>query len=101
MPGPVVIDEFPYLSAASPALPSILQREIDRRASDMAADVRVGAGAGGGVCLLLCGSAMSVMRRMLAGSAPLRGRASLELVVRPFDYQRTKSLSCFNPTRIW
>src|SRR4051794_7213498 len=31
--GPIVIDEFPYLSKASPALPSILQREIDRAAS--------------------------------------------------------------------
>jgi hypothetical protein len=39
-----------------------------------------------GIRLLLCGSAMSVMGRMLAGSAPLRGRASLELVVRPFDF---------------
>ncbi|MCA1671697.1 MAG: ATP-binding protein, partial [Actinobacteria bacterium] len=32
--GPVVIDEFPYLSTVSPALPSILQREIDRAASE-------------------------------------------------------------------
>jgi AAA+ ATPase superfamily predicted ATPase len=77
VPGPVVIDEFPYLSAASPALPSILQREVDRRVSNAAA--------GDGVCLLLCGSALSVMGRLLAGSAPLRGRANLELVVRPFS----------------
>ncbi|WP_322762393.1 ATP-binding protein [Frankia sp. Cr2] len=74
-PGPVVIDEFPYLSAASPALPSILQREIDRAVARA-----------NSISLLLCGSAVSVMGRMLAGSAPLRGRASLELVVRPFDY---------------
>jgi uncharacterized protein len=72
----VVIDEFPYLSKASPALPSIIQREIDRAAAR-----------GSGISLLLCGSAMSVMGRMLAGSAPLRGRASLELVVRPFEYR--------------
>jgi AAA+ ATPase superfamily predicted ATPase len=72
---PIVIDEFPYLSKASPSLPSILQREIDRAASR-----------GSGISLLLCGSAMSVMGRMLAGNAPLRGRASLELVVRPFEY---------------
>jgi AAA+ ATPase superfamily predicted ATPase len=73
--GPIVIDEFPYLSKASPSLPSILQREVDR-----------GFGQGAGISLLLCGSAMSVMGRLLAGGAPLRGRASLELVVRPFDY---------------
>jgi uncharacterized protein len=73
--GPFVIDEFPYLSKVSPALPSILQREIDRAAS-----------AGRQINLLLCGSAMSVMGRLLSGSAPLRGRASLEMVIRPFDY---------------
>ncbi|WP_131787180.1 AAA family ATPase [Protofrankia symbiont of Coriaria ruscifolia] len=74
-PGPVVIDEFPYLSAVSPALPSILQREIDRAVARA-----------NSICLLLCGSAMSVMGKILAGNAPLRARASLELVVRPFDY---------------
>jgi uncharacterized protein len=74
--GPFVIDEFPYLSKVSPALPSILQREIDQAAS-----------AGRRTSLLLCGSAMSVMGGLLSGSAPLRGRASLEMIVRPFDYQ--------------
>jgi AAA+ ATPase superfamily predicted ATPase len=77
-PGPVVLDEFPYLSKVEPALPSILQREIDRAVS---AERRLS--------LLLCGSAMSVMGGLLAGSAPLRGRASLELVVRPFDHLLT------------
>jgi DNA-binding transcriptional ArsR family regulator len=32
---------------------------------------------------------MSVMGRLLAGSAPLRGRANLELIVRPFNYPLT------------
>ncbi|MFI6176015.1 ATP-binding protein [Nonomuraea sp. NPDC051191] len=72
----MVIDEFPYLSRASPALPSIIQREIDRAVFDELP-----------VSLLLCGSAMSVMGRLLAGNAPLRGRASMELSVRPFDYR--------------
>ncbi|MEV4171075.1 ATP-binding protein [Nonomuraea sp. NPDC049709] len=72
----MVIDEFPYLSKAAPALPSIVQREIDRAVSRDAP-----------VSLILCGSAMSVMGRLLAGNAPLRGRASLELVIRPFDYR--------------
>ncbi|GGS58376.1 ATPase AAA [Planobispora rosea] len=72
---PIVIDEFPYLSKVSPALPSIIQREVDRAISQ-----------GGRLALLLCGSAMSVMGGLLAGSAPLRGRATLELVVKPFDY---------------
>jgi AAA+ ATPase superfamily predicted ATPase len=71
----MVIDEFPYLSKVSPALPSIIQREMDRAISRDRP-----------VSLLLCGSAMSVMGRLLAGNAPLRGRATLELVVRPFEY---------------
>ncbi|MEO3786635.1 ATP-binding protein [Actinocorallia sp. B10E7] len=75
-PGPIVLDEFPYLSKVSPALPSILQREIDRGVSQ-----------GTPIKLLLCGSPMSVMGGLLAGTAPLRGRANLELVVRPFDYR--------------
>jgi AAA+ ATPase superfamily predicted ATPase len=72
----VVIDEFPYLVRTAPELPSLIQREIDRfqvRESRMR--------------LLLCGSAMSVMGGLLASTAPLRGRAQLELVVRPFGYR--------------
>jgi hypothetical protein len=52
-----------------------VQREIDRAAS-----------AHRGINLLLCGSAMSVMGRLLSGTAPLRGRATLEMVIRPFEY---------------
>lgn len=75
-PGLFVIDGFPYLSKVSSALPSILQREFDRAASR-----------GTPISMLLCGSAMSVMGGLLAGSAPLRGRANLELIVRPFEYR--------------
>ncbi|ONI67829.1 ATPase [Kribbella sp. ALI-6-A] len=73
--GPLVIDEFPYLSKMSPSLPSILQREFDRAVP-----------AGRATQLLLCGSAMSVMGGLLSGTAPLRGRANLELIVKPFDH---------------
>lgn len=76
--GLAIIDEFPYLVRAEPALPSLVQRMVDQRAwGDQV----------GGTRLLLCGSAMSVMGGLLAGSAPLRGRASLELLVQPFGYQ--------------
>ncbi|HEX6468398.1 MAG TPA: ATP-binding protein [Streptosporangiaceae bacterium] len=76
-PVPVVIDEFPFLSKVSPALPSIIQRELGPGGSGTDSTAR----------LLLCGSAMSVMGRLLAGNAPLRGRAGLELVVHPFGYR--------------
>jgi uncharacterized protein len=75
-PRMIVLDEFPYLVAAAPELPSVLQREIDRGVTTRQ-DLK----------LLLCGSAMSVMGGMLGGTAPLRGRASLELVIRPFPYR--------------
>lgn len=73
-PAVVVIDEFPFLAKVSPALPSIIQRELGPGGSGRESSVR----------LVLCGSAMSVMGGLLAGQAPLRGRASLELVVQPF-----------------
>jgi uncharacterized protein len=73
----VVLDEFPFLSRVSPALPSILQRELGPG----------GAGSRSSARLVLCGSAMSVMGGLLPGRAPLRGRAGLELVVQPFRYR--------------
>jgi hypothetical protein len=77
--GPIVIDEFPYLVKASPQLPSLLKRELDARGPSQPG--------GRPVRLLLCGSARSVMGSLLAGSAPLRGRAGREMVVRPFGYR--------------
>ncbi|MEU9190635.1 ATP-binding protein [Streptomyces sp. NPDC048484] len=72
----VVIDEFPYLAKVAPELPSLIQREIDRFQGQESR-----------MRLLLCGSAMSVMGGLLASTAPLRGRAQLELIVRPFGYR--------------
>ena len=76
-PRVVVIDEFPFLVKTNPSLPSIIQRELGPG----------GAGQRSAARLLLCGSAMSVMGQLLAGQAPLRGRASLELLVSPFGYR--------------
>jgi hypothetical protein len=73
---PMVIDEFPFLVRVTPSLPSIIARELGPG----------GSGSGSRVRLLLCGSAMSVMGGLLAGHAPLRGRAGLELIVHPFGY---------------
>ena len=78
-PVPLIIDEFSYLVKASPSLPSLLRREIDRRGPSQ--------GGGSRARILLCGSAMSVMGGLLAGNAPLRGRAGLEMVIKPFGYR--------------
>ncbi|MET8156707.1 ATP-binding protein [Sphaerisporangium sp. NPDC005289] len=76
-PTVAVIDEFPFLAKASPALPSIIQRALDPAAQRGNTPVR----------LLLCGSALSFMGRILSGNAPLRGRAGLELVVPTLDFR--------------
>jgi hypothetical protein len=72
----VAIDEFPYLLAHSPELPTVLQRWIDESR-----------GSGPAVRLVICGSALSVMASLLAGSQALRGRASHDLPLRAFDYR--------------
>jgi len=74
---PVVIDEFPFLVSASPALPSIIQRELGPGGSGPASRAR----------LVLCGSAMAVMGGLMSGRAPLRGRAGLEMIIHPFGYR--------------
>ncbi|GAA1789579.1 ATP-binding protein [Luedemannella flava] len=75
---PVIIDEFPYLTAATPALPSYLQQALSPL-SHAKEHTRTR--------LILCGSALTTMTQLLGGGAPLRGRAVLELVVRPFGYR--------------
>ncbi|HET9519314.1 MAG TPA: ATP-binding protein [Actinoplanes sp.] len=74
---PVVIDEFPYLVKANPALPSVIQHALAPLRAERDASR---------TSLLLCGSAMSFMGRLLSGNAPLRGRAGLELVVPTLDH---------------
>lgn len=77
-PTPVILDEFPYLTKVSPELPSVVQAAFGpRRPRRRESRTR----------LVLCGSALSVMGRLLAGAAPLRGRASLELTVPTLDYR--------------
>lgn len=77
-PVAVVLDEFPYLCRANPALPSVVQRAFGpRRPQRLGSRTR----------LLLCGSAMSFMGALLSGSAPLRGRAGLDLTVPTFGFR--------------
>ena len=72
----VVIDEFPYLLAHSPELPSQLQRRVDASRNS-----------GPPVRLVICGSALSVMASLLEGAQALRGRATHDLPLGTFDYR--------------
>ncbi|MDO0936849.1 ATP-binding protein [Streptomyces sp. DG2A-72] len=78
-PVPVILDEFPYLARATPSLPSIVQVAYGpRRPERLQSRTR----------LLLCGSSLSFMGKLLSGTSPLRGRAGLELVVHPLDFRQ-------------
>jgi hypothetical protein len=77
-PVTVVLDEFPYLMDGAAGLASVVQGALSPRSR---AKTR------SRTRLLLCGSAITSMRALLGGSAPLRGRATLELMVHPFGYR--------------
>ncbi len=79
----VVLDEFPYLLEHTPALDSIIQRAYAPRGKTRR---------GSRTRLVLCGSAMSVMGMLLTGTAPLRGRAGLDLRMQPFDFRTARHL---------
>ncbi len=70
----VCLDEFPYLVAADPALPSVVQRFVDHKMPK-------------GMTLVLAGSSLRMMHDMfLHRAAPLYGRASKLLPISPMNY---------------
>ncbi|MEW1842686.1 ATP-binding protein [Nonomuraea angiospora] len=88
--GLVVIDGFPHLSRVSPSLPLLIQHHLDPR----------GLARQGKTRLLLCGSAPGAVGRNMAGNAPLCGRASLDLVVRPMDHKASARFWDFDDHRL-
>ncbi|MCO4099518.1 MAG: winged helix-turn-helix transcriptional regulator [Gemmatimonas sp.] len=79
---PVILDEFGYVLESEPGLDSIIatlhgpSRRRER----------------GGARLVLCSSAMAMMRKLTDGQAPLRGRAALGVVMQPLDYRAAAQL---------
>jgi len=80
---PVALDEFGYLLEGEPRLDSVIAAAIGPAGQKAAP---------GRARLVLCGSAIAMMRALTAGEAPLRGRAGLELVMQPFDHRQIASL---------
>ena len=78
----VVLDEVPYLLEHTPELDSIVQRAYGPRSQRRTMSR---------ARLVLCGSAVSVMSRMLGGTAPLRGRAGLDLRISAFDFRLARA----------
>jgi AAA+ ATPase superfamily predicted ATPase len=68
----VVLDEFPYIAEADPAIPSIIQKFWDS-----------GAPQTGLLNLVLCGSMIAHMEDLLAERNPLYGRKTLAMDVEP------------------
>lgn len=73
----VVLDEFPYLVEAEPALPSVLQKFWDHQGQDTR------------LFLVLCGSAQAMMERLQQQRAPLFGRVDVRMHLRPFGYRES------------
>lgn len=74
----LAIDEYPYVARASKSLASTLQLLIDKY-KDCSR-----------LMLILCGSSMSYMEdHVLAYKAPLYGRRTSQIKLRPFDFEET------------
>ncbi|MGD0835627.1 MAG: ATP-binding protein, partial [Polyangia bacterium] len=70
--GPLILDEFPFLVASSPELPSVVQHWIDQDA------------AAAGLVVAIAGSSQRMMHGLvLDSSAPLYGRAVEMIEVKP------------------
>ncbi|MBW2285534.1 MAG: ATP-binding protein, partial [Deltaproteobacteria bacterium] len=72
----ITLDEFQWMVAASPELPSVIQEFWDRywRKS-------------GNLMLILCGSYIGFMEREVLGrKSPLFGRRTGQILLRPFSY---------------
>jgi len=80
-PRPIVIlDEFTYLISGNKAIPSILQKVWDELLCDT------------GLMLVLCGSYIGMMESEVLGyQAPLYGRRTASLLLRPLDLSASAS----------
>jgi AAA+ ATPase superfamily predicted ATPase len=74
----VVLDEFPYLCEGNNGVPSIVQKIWD--------DIREQRIP---MILVLCGSRISFMERLLTERNPLHGRQSAEFAIQPLTYRET------------
>lgn len=70
----LILDEFPYLVDANPALPSLIQRWWDQ------------VGSKSNLMLVLAGSQQAIMQRLVSADGALYGRPTRRIHLRPFDY---------------
>ncbi|MCD6559424.1 MAG: ATP-binding protein [Palaeococcus sp.] len=70
----LVIDEFPYLVKGSPELPSILQEYWDLRLKESQ------------IYLVICGSSISMMEKLLGYRSPLYGRRTAQMKLKSLGF---------------
>jgi len=78
----LILDEFQWLKAAQGALDSIIQRHWDQWDRD-----------GLPITLVLSGSALTLMERLLDRGAPLFGRATARPRLAPLDYREAAAFA--------
>lgn len=76
----VVIDEFPYLVKGDPSLPSILQEYRDLKFSKSR------------IFLIVCGSSISMMEKLLGYKSPIYGRRTAQINLKPIDFFNAKRI---------
>lgn len=84
----LVLDEFPYLCEADPALASTLQARWDHRG-----DARLS--------VVLAGSHVGLMEELVAADAPLFGRADAHLRLAPFGWREAGLLTGGGDPAAW
>jgi AAA+ ATPase superfamily predicted ATPase len=79
----LVLDEIPYWVARDETLPSVLQNWWDARGRTL------------DLMLVLSGSAVQMMERLLTGEAPMAGCVTGRIAVRPFGFRAAAELLGF------
>lgn len=87
--GVVVIDELPYLVGANPAFPSLLQKAWDLHLQNSK------------IKLVLIGSSIGMMERLLGHKSPLYGRRTMQLDVTPLKYWHVPEFLPAYSTETW
>lgn len=74
----VVLDEFPYMAGSTTGLASVIQHALSPRGK---------ARTQSRTRLILCGSSIAFMNKLMSGAAALFGRASLSMMIQAFDFR--------------
>ena len=75
----VILDEFPYATEVDPSLPSVLQNVWDHNLKQTQ------------ILLVICESHIRMMKKLQAHQAPLFGRITGQLQLKPLPFSATSA----------